>query len=98
MEFRRSSQTLCRGYLTVYNRNHSPSYWVEEVVPEFEKATGIKVIVERQAHPHLEEKALMDFASKPEYMMSSTLTIPGQENMLRLGILNPSSSIWTTLL
>jgi len=41
-----------------------PSYWVEEALPEFEKATGIKVIVERQAHPHLEEKALMDFASK----------------------------------
>lgn len=40
-----------------------PSYWVEEALPEFEKATGIKVIVERQAHPHLEEKALMDFAA-----------------------------------
>jgi multiple sugar transport system substrate-binding protein len=40
-----------------------PSYWIEEVLPEFEQATGIKVIVERQAHPHLEEKALMDFAA-----------------------------------
>jgi len=40
-----------------------PSYWIEEVLPEFEKATGIKVVVERQAHPHLEEKALMDFAA-----------------------------------
>lgn len=40
-----------------------PSYWIEEALPEFEQATGIKVIVERQAHPHLEEKALMDFAA-----------------------------------
>ncbi|MCD6574321.1 sugar ABC transporter substrate-binding protein [Candidatus Aerophobetes bacterium] len=40
-----------------------PSDWTEEAAAEFTKYTGIKVIVERQAHPHLQEKALMDFSA-----------------------------------
>lgn len=40
-----------------------PSDWTEEAGAEFTKYTGIKVIVERQAHPHLQEKALMDFSA-----------------------------------
>lgn len=41
-----------------------PSDWTEEAAAEFTKATGIEVIVERQAHPHLQEKALLDFSAK----------------------------------
>ncbi len=41
-----------------------PSDWTEEAAAEFTQATGIEVLVERQAHPHLQEKALLDFSAK----------------------------------
>ncbi len=41
-----------------------PSQWIEKIKNEFTQSTGINVIIEKQPHPYLEEKALSDFKTK----------------------------------
>ncbi len=41
-----------------------PSIWINKIKNEFTKYTGIKVIIERESFPFLEEKALADFSKK----------------------------------